>query len=299
MTPGRLLYILRRRFKLGVRHWFAENVVWKKILDWRPNPEWPLASVPVHFLTSIHDWRMALWMLASLHETTQRRWQITLHDDSTLLEVDLENFRRIFPGIRILRPRDVEERMAKVLADFPRCRDYRNRMPHGLKCFDIPEFCEATKYLMIDPDVMFFKTPLEILQWVENFADSSCWFNKDFQEPSPLPPAQAMADLGLPLWPCVNTGLCLLLRDAVRDLDSMEKWLGHSSLQNPKMQWRVEQTLLALSASKVGRGGLLPSEYEVSPNKSRLPTGISRHYIGCVRDRFYSEGVFTLRKIVA
>jgi hypothetical protein len=79
----------------------------------------------------------------------------------------------------------------------------------------------------------------------------------------------------------------------------MEKWLGHSSLQNPKMQWRVEQTLLALSASKVGRGGLLPSEYEVSPNKSRLPTGISRHYIGCVRDRFYSEGVFTLRKIVA
>jgi hypothetical protein len=277
-------------------HWYAENVVWKKILDWRPNPQWPLSPVPVHFLTSIHDWRMALWMLASLHKTTQRRWQITLHDDGSLHDCDLEHFRRIFPGIRILRTRDVEERMTGVLSNYPRCRDYRNLMPHGLKCFDIPEFCEASRYLMIDPDLLFFRPPLEILQWVENFSDSSCWFNKDFQDPSPLPPAQAMADFGVPLWPCVNTGLCLLQRGVVRDLDSMEKWLGHPALQNPKMQWRVEQTLLALCASQAGAGGLLPEEYEVSPHKNREPTGISRHYIGCVRDRFYSEGILELHK---
>jgi hypothetical protein len=293
---GSIVYRFRKRWDLGFLHWYAENVVWKKILDWQPNPNWPLSPVPVHFLTSIHDWRMALWMLVSLHETTQRRWQITLHDDGSLMATDLEHFRRIFPGIRILRPRNVEERMAKVLSDFPRCRDYRNRMPHGLKCFDIPEFCEAPRYLMIDPDVLFFRPPLEIINWVENSADSSCWFNRDFQEPSPLPPAQAMADFGVPLWPCVNSGLCLLQRDVVRDLDSMEKWLGHPALQIPKMQWRVEQTLLALCASKVGKGGLLPTEYEVSPNKNRLPTGISRHYIGCVRDRFYSEGILEVCK---
>jgi hypothetical protein len=296
MTLGRLFYLAKRRFRLGCRHWYAENVVWKKILDWRPNANWLLSPVPVHFLTSINDWKMTLWMLASLHETTQRRWQITLHDDGSLLNGDLENFRRIYPEIRIIRLKDANERMAKVLSDFARCQDYRNRMPHGLKCFDIPEFCEAQRYLMIDPDVLFFKKPLEILQWVENFSDTSCWFNKDFQEPSPLPPAQAMADLGVPLWLCVNTGLCLLQRGVVRDLDSMEKWLGHPALQNPKMQWRVEQTLLALCASQAGAGGLLPEEYEVSPRKNRETAGISRHYIGCVRDRFYSEGILELHK---
>jgi hypothetical protein len=147
---------------------------------------------------------------------------------------------------------------------------------------------------MIDPDVLFFRPPLEVLQWVENLTDSSCWFNRDFQEPSPLPPAQAVSDLGVPLWPCVNTGLCLLNRDVVRGLDSMEKWLAHPALQNPKMQWRVEQTLLALCASKVGKGGLLPEVYEVSSQKHRKICGISRHYVGCVRDLFYSEGVLSL-----
>ena len=296
MTPGRLLYILRRRFKLGVRHWFAENVISKQILEWKPNSDWPLAEAPIHLLTSLQDYNLALWMLASLHEASQLRWTVVLHNDGSLMGRDLECFREIFYGTIIHHRSEMDDRMADVLTKYPRCRDYRNRMPHGLKCFDIPEVCESPKYLMIDPDVLFFKKPLEILQWAENLADSSCWFNKDFQEPSPLPPAQAMADFGVPLWPCVNTGLCLLQRDVVRDLDSMEKWLGHPALQNPKMQWRVEQTLLALCASKVGHGGLLPSEYEVSPNKNRLPDGISRHYIGCVRDRFYSEGILEVCK---
>jgi hypothetical protein len=165
-----------------------------------------------------------------------------------------------------------------------------------LKCFDIPEFCDEAKYLMLDPDVLFFRPPGEILNWAEDSNRRGCWFNRDFQEPSPISPAQAVADLGVPLWPCVNTGLCLLERQTVRNLDAMEEWLGHPALQNPNMQWRVEQTLLALCASKVGKGGLLPEAYEVSSNKNRLPSGISRHYIGCVRDRFYSEGILELHK---
>jgi len=165
MTPGRLLYILRRRSKLGVRHWFAENVIWKQILNWRPNGSWPFSSVPVHVLTNSNDWRMALWMLASFHETTQRRWLITLHEDGSMMELDLENFRQIFTEIRIVRPMDAEPLMAEVLANYPRCRDYRTRMPHGLKCFDIPEFCTGAKYLMLDPDVLFFRPPGEILNW--------------------------------------------------------------------------------------------------------------------------------------
>ena len=190
----------------------------------------------------------------------------------------------------------MDDRMTDVLQKFPRCRDYRNRMPHGLKCFDIPEVCETSKYLMIDPDVLFFRPPGEILNWAEDSSKGGCWFNRDFQEPSPISPARAVAELGVPLWPCVNTGLCLLERQIVRNLDAMEEWLGHPALQNPKMQWRVEQTLLALCASQGGMGGLLPKQYEVSPNKNRMPGGISRHYIGCVRDRFYSEGILELHK---
>lgn len=295
MTPGLLLYILRRRLKAGVWHWFAENVIWKRIFGWQSKGAWPLSAVPLHVLTNSNDWKMALWMLASFHETTQRRWPITLHEDGSLMESDLESFQRIFPGIRIIRPRDAEHRMSGLLANYPRCRDYRSRMPHGLKCFDIPEFCDAAKYLMVDPDVLFFRAPEEILNWAEDPSISGCWFNRDFQEASPISPDDARKDLKISLWPNVNTGLCLLERQTVRNLGAMEEWLGHPALQNPKMQWRVEQTLLALCASQAGVGGLLPNEYEVSPHKNRRPGSISRHYVGCVRDRFFSEGILSLR----
>jgi hypothetical protein len=213
-----------------------------------------------------------------------------------MMQRDLDCFLQIFPETTIHRRHEMDDRMEDVLTKYPRCRDYRNRMPHGLKCFDIPEVCEDSKYLMIDPDVLFFRPPGEILNWAEDSSKRGCWFNRDFQEPSPISPAQAVAELGVPLWPCVNTGLCLLERQIVRNLDAMEAWLGHPALQNLKMQWRVEQTLLALCASQVGVGGLLPEEYEVSPSKNRMPSGISRHYVGCVRDRFYSEGILELHK---
>ena len=296
MGAGSIVYRIQRRWKLGSMHWLAENILWQNILRWRPKADWPIAKVPIHLLSSLQDYKLALWMLASFHVATQMRWRIVLHEDGSMMQRDLDCFQQIFPDFTIHRRHTMDDRMTDVLQKFPRCRDYRNRMPHGLKCFDIPEVCETSKYLMIDPDVLFFRPPGEILNWAEDSSKGGCWFNRDFQEPSPISPARAVAELGVPLWPCVNTGLCLLERQIVRNLDAMEEWLGHPALQNPKMQWRVEQTLLALCASQGGMGGLLPKQYEVSPNKNRMPGGISRHYIGCVRDRFYSEGILELHK---
>jgi hypothetical protein len=238
---------------------------------------------------------MALWMLASLHKTTELKWPVTLHEDGSLEEAELSVFRRLFPEVRIVRRVDADRIMAERLAAYPRCADYRSRMPHALKCFDVPHFAETPRFLLLDPDVLFFSPPEEILRWVENPADDSSWFNRDFQEPSPIPPERTEAELGVKLWPQVNSGLCLLNRASVSDLDAMEEWLGRLELQNPAIQWRVEQTLLALSASKAGPGGLLPPQYEVSSSKHRKHDATARHYVGCVRDRFLSEGVYALR----
>lgn len=294
MTPGRLLYLTRRHIQFGLRHWIAEHVLDGRIATWRLAGDLPVAPCPVHVLTSIHDWRMARWMLASLHEATGWRWPVVLHEDGSLGDAELDSFRRLFPGLRMIRRAEADRTMERRLQPYPRCADYRRRMPHGLKSFDIPQLSEAPRFLMLDPDVLFFARPHEILNWAADSLDDSCWFNQDFQEPSPIPPPQAQRELSVKLWPKVNTGLSLLTRSAVNDLDAMEDWLGHPALQDPSNQWRVEQTLLALAASKAGRGGLLPLTYEVSPSKHRKGESIARHYVGCVRPRFHSEGVFSL-----
>ena len=60
--------------------------------------------------------------------------------------------------------------------------------------------------------------------------------------------------------------------------------------------WRVEQTLFALCASRGGKGGLLPKNYEVSLRRRASPDAIARHYVGAVRDRFYGEGLKRLHE---
>lgn len=296
MTPGRLLYLIRRRARLGLKHWYAEKFLFDRITEWRSNENLPSAQVPLHLLASKHDWKMALWMLVSFHEATGRRWPVILHEDGSLGEREFSIYRSMFPGMRIINRMEADNEMDIQLSNFPRCAEYRRRMPHGLKSFDIPYFCQSDRFLMIDPDVLFFKPPQDILDWADHPADGSCWFNQDFQEPSPIKPEQVRSDLGIDLWPHVNTGLGLLNKKTVSDLGEMESYLAHPSLQDPRIQWRVEQTLLALCASRENNGGLLPLTYEVSPNKQRRLGCVSRHYVGCVRDRFLSEGVAFLHK---
>jgi len=296
MTPGRLLYLIRRRARLGLKHWYAERFLFDRITEWRSNENLSSAQVPLHLLASRHDWKMALWMLMSFHEATGRRWPVILQEDGSLGEREFSIYRTMFPGIRIITRREADTVMEQVLKNSPLCLDYRRRMPHGLKSFDIPYFSQSDRFLMIDPDVLFFQPPQEILDWVDHPADGSCWFNQDFQEPSPITPEQVRRELGIDLWPHVNTGLCLLNKKTVSDLDAMESYLAHPSLQDPRIQWRVEQTVLALCASRDNNGGLLPLTYEVSPNKNRRLGCVARHYVGCVRDRFLSDGVLALRQ---
>ena len=186
--------------------------------------------------------------------------------------------------------------MTKALAPFPLCLAYRKAHPLSQKIFDMPYFADHERFLIFDSDVLFFRRPLEILLWANHAGNDECSFNEDVQEGSLVSNAEAMAELGVKLWPRVNSGLCLLRRD-VLDFDFCNTALAQTSILQGHV-WRVEQTLFALCASKYGRGGLLPKTYEVSLDRHIAPHAISRHYVGAVRDRFYGEGLERLRHVI-
>jgi hypothetical protein len=96
---------------------------------------------------------------------------------------------------------------------------------------------------------------------------------------------------GVELVERVNSGLALVHRASLR-LDWLEEFLALEGIDSHF--WRMEQTLLALCSSRFGVD-LLPAEYDVNLTRSELP-GPSRHYVGAIRDLFYSEG---LRRLVA
>ncbi len=296
ISPGRLWWLLKRDIKRGFVASYHDYKTKPRITEWA----WPFWSeapqpVPIHVLTGAKDWELCAWMLASFFHFTEQTWNVVIHDDGTLNAQIGAQLKKIFKSIRIISRDEADTKMDRILQPFPFCHDYRNKHPLALKIFDMAHFCESERFIVLDSDVLFFKYPREIIDWVSKNA-SDCWFNEDAEEGSLITTDHAWADLGVALWPRVNSGLCLLTKAAI-DLEFCERALGETSILKGHI-WRVEQTLFALCASRHGKGGLLPKTYEVSLTKDASSDCIARHYVGAVRDHFYGEGLKRLRDVL-
>jgi hypothetical protein len=292
MTPGRLWWLTKRDWQRGFKASFQAHFVAPKIFEWR-HPNFTTTNpVPLHVLTSEEDHVLSAWMLASWIHFTGCAWNIVLHDDGTLQPPSRDALRRTFPGIKIISRADADQAMKKILQSHPRCADYRQEHPLGLKIFDMAALEEGDRYIVVDSDVLFFRKPGAILNWCANDRSGS-YFNADVAEASPVSSGEAADRLGVKLWQRVNSGICLLQRRII-DLNFCERCLAETTLLQGKI-WRIEQTLFALCASHAGEGGLLPPEYEVSLGFSASPNAVARHYVGAVRHLFYGEGMARLR----
>lgn len=296
ISLGRLWWLLKRDIKRGFGASYHDYKTKPRIAEWA----WPFWNeapqpVPVHVLTGAKDWELCAWMLASFFHFTEQTWNIVIHDDGTLTSAIGTQFKKLFKSVRIISRDEADTKMDRLLLPFPFCHDYRNKHPLALKIFDMAQFCESDRFIVFDSDVLFFNYPREITNWVSKNA-SECWFNEDAEEGSLITTEHAWSDLGVTLWPRVNSGLCLLSKAAI-DLEFCERALGETSILKGHI-WRVEQTLFALCASRHGKGGLLPKTYEVSLAKEASSDCIARHYVGAVRDHFFDEGLKRLRDVL-
>jgi hypothetical protein len=289
-----MLWLLRRDLKRGLSASYHDYKTLPLIENWA----WPFwneapQGVPVHLLTGVNDWRLSAWMLASWFESSEHAWPVVIHDDGTLPKEGRETLQRLFPRARIIARAEADPIVGRELTAYPFCQEYREMHPLALKIFDIPIMARSERIMIFDSDLLFFNHPREILDWAAT-ESPECWFNEDVQEGSLITAAEAREELGVKLWPRVNSGLGLIYKPAI-DLDFCDRILAETSILRGHI-WRIEQTLFALCASRHGKGGLLPKRYEVSLGKCAAEDAVSRHYVGAVRDRFYGEGLKLLRE---
>lgn len=296
LTPGALLYRLRRDIQRGLAATCADYFIRGQVWRWRnPHATDPAQEVPVHLLCGAEQADMAAWMIASWTRHTSRNWRYVVHDDGSLTDEIKVRFSALKIDLEIIDSPEADRQMAVHLATRPACAKYREHHPLARKIFDAPTLTKSpSRFILLDTDVLFFAPPNEMVAWVERRTDESCWFNADCAEASNVSTTEAHQRLGVALWPRVNSGICLLAKRAV-DLDFCERVLRETSILSGHI-WRVEQTLFALCASRARQGGLLPPAYEVSLGKHRAPQTIARHYVGAVRQRFWGEGVWQTRR---
>ncbi len=293
IRPGRLWGLLSRDIRRGLdasRHFYHTL---PRITAWRW-PFWNEATrrTPVHVLTGAQDWLLAAWMLASWHHFSADAWPVVVHDDGTLPEEGRKGLGEMFPTLRIIGRSEADSVMAAALKAYPHCAEYRAMHPLALKIFDIAHFTTANHFLLFDSDLLFFARPAEIMDWIAA-PGAGCWFNQEVVEKALISDKEAREELGIDLWPRVNTGLCLIHKEAI-DLELCEHALARTAIMRGKLS-QVEQTLFAICATRNGAGGILPETYEVSLGKRAAPDAISRHYIAEVRDRFFDEGLDRLQ----
>ncbi len=297
LSPGRLWWLLRRDLRRG---WAATRHHYKtlpRIQDWQ-RPFWTekLQSVPVHVLTGAKDWELAAWMLASWCYFSESGWPLVIHDDGTLPPTAAATFQKISSEVRVISRAEADREMELVLKQFPFAYEYRAMHPLALKLFDVPHFTTGERMMIFDSDLLFFNYPGEVMDWVGSPPDETSWFNEDVAEGSLVTVEEAKEELGVTLWPRVNSGLCLLHHPVV-NFEFCDRALAETAMLRREI-WRVEQTLFALCASRVGKGGLLSKRYEVSLGKRGARDAVMRHYVGAVRERFYGEGLERLGKVL-
>lgn len=220
---------------------------------------------------------MGLCALRQFERTTGISWKFTLHDDGTLTTVSAAKIRAWFPDSRLIFRREADVAMHPLLASHPRLLAFRSANVLGQKLLDTFHYAPAEKYIVLDSDLIFFRRPREILDWI-NAETDACWFNRDNGEVYSVPRHSIEAAFPVDLWPEVNSGLGLLQR-RMMNYDLAEEFLLRLADHTGKAHFH-EQTLFAFLASIYGKGGLLPREYRVLWD-ARFPNGaISCHYVG-------------------
>ena len=234
---------------------------------------------------------MGMLTLRSLEFHTGRLWSPFIHEDGSLTDDDVATLLRNFPDAQVIRRAAADFELDQVLAPFPACRESRRQHNWFLKNFDTWHYAPHERYIVIDSDIVFFRRPDLVMDWVTSGGDS-VWVMKDTREKYALPRGEIEELLGFPLWKKVNSGLDLMPHAAF-DLALAEKYFALCGPRARDFHF-LEQTFFAVVGAAWGKGGALPPEYEISWGNFRRPGGVCRHYVGPFKnDLLWIEGATT------
>lgn len=287
LTPGRAWWLFNKARREGFLTPFYEHWVRRRILSTPPVQTGDDGQVEIHVLTSTDDWLNLLWALKSFYFFGGRHYPLVIHEDGSLPSGARQDLQAHFPGARLIAKAEADAHMATQLALLPRCARYRALHPLALKALDFSVYLSRPRLLILDSDVLFFAAPEELLRRLEDpFYELNC-FNADIAPALNITAEEAQRRFGIALVDRANSGLAILHREAL-SLQLMEEFLGHDSHWAGHV-WRIEQTLLALMASKHG-AELLPRDYRVSLGGG-IDGCVAKHYVGAVRHLMYREGM--------
>lgn len=297
------LHQIRRN---GVGLLYERFVRRKEIFSSPPVKCEPNSPLEVHMQVCDRDWLNSIWTLKSLRMACQRDFRLVMYLDSNVPSNAKEILQSHFQGVHFPEPAWLDDQIRQRLAPLAPALAalWRARFSVTLcKMANVWISAKQKRVLYIDPDVLFFAKPDELLEFVASGNGGIIGlFNSTEFPPEELPDsggfcldeADVVRTLGIKLPRNFNAGLGALALDSLdwpmlEDVFKSMRWLPDRALM-------FDQTCLGLLAAKRGWVALDRARYLTNGARYN-PSSVAAHYSGSEwRDAFYAQGLPLLRE---
>lgn len=245
-------------------------------------------SAEIAFLTGPKYWHQTLFCFISLQLQTPFRITPVIYADGKMDAETGALIQRVVPWARLVSSEEIEVELDAILPEsrFPALRARRREYPHLRKLTDI--HVGSNKFTLVaDSDMLFFREPLEILQW---FACPGWIYMQDIGTAYgyPLDFLSELAGAAVP--EPVNVGL-YALDGAGIDWERVEYWCFRQIEQHGP-QYVQEQALTAMLFAGRDARALPRDSYVVMPEpaEGENPTAILHHYVDVSKHAYFRYG---------
>jgi hypothetical protein len=234
------------------------------------------STLKVASVVSGKDLEMLLWCLKSLFLFSACLWDLWIIDGG-LNNEDVKVLEEHFPGAHICLEPNLTLSLRRCLAGYPQISQLRlhRKYAPAKKLIDAPWLLRNHKFLLVDPDVLFFRYPIELIDRLRRPETTRFAFNMDKDKGRGI-------NSGLAIVP----SLSVCFTHIEEALDAMPP--------TQKQQWWIEQDVYA----RIARNCFdeLSSAYAVEPVEvGDYNALVSCHFIHTCRHHFYQHGIKQLR----
>jgi 16S rRNA G966 N2-methylase RsmD len=221
---------------------------------------------------------------------------VVVVDDGTLTDFDVLMLEKYLINIKVIRRAEADQKIKGVISRYPFCMKYRNEKSptlyrHNLKLFDPVLLSGFNKYILLDSDIIFFRRPKAILDWIRsnkryNLHMSYAPKEKDVQLIETLQNRLIGKLFETELSSIFNSGIIGAFRKDL-DMSFIEDQIRNLYKWKLEHAWFGEQMIFSTLFSNAKRGvyvkALDPYDYHVKSTdyfKNRIADCICIHFDG-------------------
>lgn len=305
MNPSLWTYLgqgIREVQNHGVQLLYWRFYVTRKILDTPPLPCPPESPTEVHMQVCRRDWAHSFWALKSFAHFSKGLFRLVLFLDGSLSPHQEAQLARHFPGAilchnGVVKPEVTQtfSEIAPALLKLRSCPSY----------FTLPKIMDSyalrahEQVLMIDPDVLFFDCPNELLEGLNKPGPYFARLNVSRKKADPVgsfcvDAAELESRFQWKYPSRFNTGLGIFNFSRC-DWPAVDRVFRECKV-DPARGFLVDQTVIVLQCLLNGVEYLDAVRYAVDP-VADLSGTVARHYYAKTRSLLYIEGIPRLLKL--